>query len=453
MEGEDETYPQGNVIGALARYICDARRHRSAPEAREAALKCLYDLLGATLAGLSDPGAVSVRATALQLFPGDTAPLWFTGQTASACGAAWANSAAAAALDLDDGNRFARGHPGAAVIPAALAVGGANGRSCEEILTAIVIGYEVGVSIGAARTSYGNSGTWTAYAVAATAAALSDAPPEVVAHALAIAGESAPNQLFASAPTPRHPVPEGSMVKEGIPWSVVTGRAALSLAQAGHTGPRNLLDSPRHYAFTQPLTLGASPHICRTYIKPWACCRHIHAPLAAMLATTAEHEIDPAAITSIVVEIHDAGLRISNRVRPENLTDVQYSIPYCLALAALEGTDALVPVTAGVLGLEEVEELASRVALERNASFDDAFPDEIFARVHISCGDRMYSSEPTAPPGEPLMPWRDLEAKFARSTRFILTGSELTEMASAVAAAREGQLGAVLAMVRRPVAG
>lgn len=84
---------------------------------------------------------------------------------------------------------------------------------------------------------------------------------DTLEHAFTIAGESAPNQSFAGAPTPRDPAAEGSDVKEGIPWSVVTGLVALGLAATGHTGPRNILDSRRHFNFAEDLSLGTSLHV------------------------------------------------------------------------------------------------------------------------------------------------------------------------------------------------
>jgi len=82
-----------------------------------------------------------------------------SGLSSSVIGAAWANSAAASALDLDDGHRLARGHPGAAVIPTAFAVAHETGATLEDIINAIVIGYEVGVTICTARVVYGSTGT------------------------------------------------------------------------------------------------------------------------------------------------------------------------------------------------------------------------------------------------------------------------------------------------------
>ncbi|WP_105432999.1 MmgE/PrpD family protein [Neorhizobium sp. T6_25] len=438
------------TIARMASYVVEARQKPAPEAARQAAFRSILDLVGAAAAGLDETVSIAVRRMALTVMGSGEVPIWFSGATGSAIGAAWANSAAASALDLDDGHRLARGHPGAAVIPAAFAVAHQAGSSLEEMLSAIVIGYEVGVTIAAARTTYGNSGTWAAYAVVATAAALRRTPADAVAHALAIAGESAPNQLFASAPAPRISAPEGSDVKEGIPWSVVTGLVALGLAEAGHTGPRNILDSPRQYDFAEDLSLGRSLHICNTYFKLYACCRHVHAPLDALLALVDCHGIRSEEIEAIDVETTSGALRISNRVRPSNLIDVQYSIPYCLALAAVAGPQALLPLTREALSHRGVSAIASRVKLSLNPEFDARFPAETLARVTIACGERRLVSDVTAPLGEANNPlsWSQLEEKFNMATGRMATDAERTRILEAVNNVRTGDIRSLMLCLR-----
>lgn len=441
------------MVPRLAQWIVAARDLRLTGALREAALRALLDLLGAASAGVRDPGALAVRRAAAGTFGAGSVPMWFTGQAGSAAAAAWANAAAAAAQDLDDGNRMARGHPGAAVIPAALAVGAEVDADFDRILTAIAIGYEVGVTIGAARTIYGNTGTWSAYAVVAAAAALRGTPVGEIEHALAIAGESAPNQRFASAPPPRDPAPEGSHVKEGIPWSVVTGLVALGLAEAGHTGPRNILDSRRHYQFAEGLRLGADPRICQCYIKLYACCRHVHAPLDAMFALIAEHGIQSDEIEHIEVETTSGALRISNQIAPQNLTDLQYSIPYCLALGAIDGAGALLPLTPAALSVPGAQDLAARVRLFLNAEFDARFPAETLARVRMTARGQVLVSDITAPRGEADTPlgWEEIADKAMRAGRLTLTHDHLAKLIDAVRAAGGGDtclLGRCLAKAR-----
>jgi len=442
---------QFDIVRIIASYVEQFRERRAPEPARQATIRCILDLLGAAVPGMSAQGAVAVRNMAHKTMGAGDVPIWFAGMGSSVIGAAWANSAAAAALDLDDGHRLARGHPGAAVIPTAFAVARETGATLEQIVSAIVIGYEVGVTIGAARVAYGNTGTWSSYAVLATAAALRRTPREILEHALAIAGESAPNQLFSSAPVPRTPAPEGSAVKEGIPWSVVTGLVALGLAEDGHTGPRNILDSTRHYSFPDTLSMGSFLHICNTYFKLYACCRHVHAPLDAMLDVMHQHRISAEEIDTIEVESTSGAMRISNRVRPENLVDVQYSIPYCLAIAALRGPDALLPLTENVLANDALAELAGKVRLSISPEFDAVFPEKTLARVTIVCRGQRFVSPVTAPKGEATNPlsWAELETKFRTATRMFATAIQQDRILGSINDVRSGDLTALEACLER----
>ena len=441
------TSEQAGRVAQIAAYVEGARGKRAPEPARQVALKCILDLVGAAAAGIGEPGPVAVRKMATATFGAGNVPIWFSGLSGSVIGAAWANSSAAAALDVDDGNRLARGHPGAAVIPTAFAVGAETGATLEDIISAIVIGYEVGVTVGAARTSYGNTGTWSSYAVVATAAALRRTSRGVLEHALGIAGESAPNQLFASSPAPRVPDPEGSDVKEGIPWSVVTGLVALGLAEAGHTGPRNILESVRLYNFPDELSLGLSLHICRTYFKLYSCCRHVHSPVDALLQLIDRHGIAAHAIDAIEVETYSGALRITNKPDPANTIDVQFSIPYCLALVALVGAQTLLPVTAEAMTHDGVTALARKVKLSLNSDFDAVFPAQTLARVTVVCGDRRFVSDVTEPNGEATRPlsWDELEAKLRAATRFVATGAQQNELLAAVNGLRDGNLASLIA--------
>ena len=445
----DERVPHTGVVQRIAAYIEVASGQRAAEPAREAAFRCILDLLGAAGAGIHDSGTTAIRRMALASLGAGSTPIWFSGLSSSVIGAAWANSAAASALDLDDGHRLARGHPGAAVIPTAFAVAHETGATVEDLINAIIVGYEVGVTVGAARTAYGNTGTWSAYAVVATAAVLRRTPRDVLEHALAIAGESAPNQLFLSAPA-QTPAPEGSDVKEGIPWSVVTGLVALGLAEAGFTGPRNILDSALHYRFAQELALGAAPHICNAYFKLYACCRHVHAPLDALLHLVEQHGLDKESIDAVEVETYSGALRIPNKPRPVHIVDIQYSIPYCLALAVIDGPQALLPLTDAALERQEVTALAQRVTLSLDPLLDARFPQETLARVTVVCDGRRLVSDVTAPRGEATWPlsWEALEEKLRVATRLVASPDQQSQLLSALDELRAGDLSALDACLR-----
>ena len=219
---------------------------------RRAACAAIFDLMTAAVAAPRQAFAPALR----EAYGDGPCSLWLTGERASPSAAAFHNALVSARLDLDDGHRKARGHPGAAVIPAVLAETDrieASGRKINDaaILRAIVVGYEIGLRIAAARGFYARTGFWAGFAAAAGAGVLLGLPPARLAHALAIAGETGPHMATNTA-GPAWPQPNGSDVKEGIPWGVVHGLAAVLLSESGMTGPLDLVDhAPFHFEAQQ----------------------------------------------------------------------------------------------------------------------------------------------------------------------------------------------------------
>ena len=429
-----------HAVKALAEYVQVARDRAVSDEEREAAIRCILDLLAAVAAGVNSPSAQATRRVAADTFGAGASPVWFSGLTGSIVGAAWSNSAAASAQDLDDGNRLARGHPGAAVIPTVFALASDGDCSFDDLIKAIVVGYEVGVGVGASRGYYARTGMWSCYGVVAAAGLLRRTPPDQLAHAFAIAGMTAPN-LLSTGGGPRYPVPEGTDVKEGIPWSTAGAIVAVRLAEAGFTGPRDILDHAPHYASAKLVErIGNEHSICKTYFKLYSCCRHVHAPVDALLTLIDRHELDYRRIEAVEVHVYDGALRISNRAEPVNLVDVQYSIPYCLGLAAIVGPSALLPLTEDALHRDDVTQLARKVTLHLDPSLDARFPAETLTRlVVVHAGDR-YESEVIAPRGEATHPlsWQELEEKFLTASRNVASGKQQMELLAAVRKLKEG---------------
>lgn len=419
----------------LARYVRSLRPRELGDEAREGALRCVLDLLAAAAAGHTDRSVGAARRMAISEHGSGTASIWFTGQVASLLGAAFANSAAASILDLDDGFRLARGHPGAAVIPSAFAAA-SEGTTAEDFLAAVVAGYEVGVRVAQGRPDYAPTGVWSPYAAIAAAASLRGTDEPALAHALAIAAQAAPAM-------PGKAGLVGSDVKEGIPFGTLAGLQALRLAECGFTGPPGILDLAGHFDGARITAgLGGPPCIGRTYFKPYACCRHIHAPVDAYVALAARAGFAAKDIDAIEVHTYGGTFNLSNRTSPATLVEAQYSVPFCLALAALRGTRALLPLEPAWLEDEDVRALASRVTLHRDAAIEARFPAESPARVVVSTAAGRFESPVTTPRGDPDAPldWDDLVAKFSAATRRALPGARQAAILAAVDRLRAGEL-------------
>ncbi|WP_340117013.1 MmgE/PrpD family protein [Pelagibius sp. 7325] len=440
-----------HITQRLAAHVTAAQSRALSAEARDGAQRCLLDLLAATAAGLSVTAVVAARRAAPLLFRDGSASVWFTGERLSASGAAFCNAAAASALDLDDGNRAARGHPGASVIPAALAVVEETNADADALLAAIATGYDVAVAVGAERGFYARSGMWCGFGAIAAAAFLRRTPEDQVAQAMAIYGMTAPNLQGVADGTP-YPPSLGNDVKEGIPWATATALAALPLAEAGMTGPLDMLDhAPHHRAESIAARLAGPPAINQTYFKFYCCCRHLHAPIDALLAVMAEYALAPDAIDAVEVHIYRGAFNLSNRVNPANLVDLQYSIPYCLGLVALHGPDTLLPLEESALDRADAIAFAGKVSLHLDPEIDRRFPAESLARVVVVAGERRYESRLTHPHGEAFDPptRQALEQKFSRASGRSLDRATQQRVIEALARLKIGQVAPLYSVLAR----
>lgn len=437
------------IAHSLARYIVRPMPAPVSATTRHTAFKCLLDALASAAAAMDLPGVIAARQGATRLLgPGDV-PIWFTGTTGSLGAALMANSAATAAQDLDDGYRRARGHPGAAVVPAVLAMLAERpGLSTEEIVAAIATGYEVALRVAMARPAYAPSGAWSPYGVIAALGRLRGVDEEHIAHALAIAAQTAP-ALPALAGI------VGSDVKEGIPYGCLAGLAALEMAIAGSTGPTRIFDDPALFNASVMLEglgdTGATPLIEGTYFKPYGCCRHIHGALDAFLELRQAQPFDTDDIAAIEVHTYRATFNLANRPAPSSLVDAQYSVPFCVAAVAVDGARALQPLQASKLHDARFLRLARHVVVHHDPSIEPFFPARSPARVVVTLKDRQRLASPVVDPrGDPSRPlsWNDLEDKFRQASTHTL-GYQRQAQVLAALAHLEGGDPAPLAQVLR----
>lgn len=433
-------YPQGNVVGMIASFIINQRDARLSGAIREHTCNLLLDLVGCTIAGLNDNAAVPLREGIKTTRPRGDVPIWFKSETSCPIGAAVANSAAGVALDLDDVDPASVSHWGAAAITTAMAFKG----PWEKRLTAIAIGLVVGNYIGVAgvRKKYTNAGVIVPYVTVAVHAALHGTPQTEIEHALAVAGEWAPSQRFMSRRSDE-PKPDLGLVKEGIPQGVAAGLDAVEYVRKGMTGSRNILDDLHHFDF-EGLQLKME-NVMATCFKAYAACRHIHAPLDALLGLLKQHSvIKPAAIERILVETNRFGFTLPNKAEPGNLAELVYSINYCLALLIVDGYEALCPVVVeDALGeRDDVIAVAKKIEVVHDVEMIAADPDtgDTMARVTVVASGREFKSEVTAPRGGGPRPFSraDVEAKFRLATRYAASEAEKDQLLAAFDKAREG---------------
>jgi 2-methylcitrate dehydratase PrpD len=424
-------------VHLLADFIQDVQADNLPASAFIAAKRCLLDLTGAAISGCDAVSTTALRNLARKRHAPGTAAVWFDGPEKDglcAAGAALANSGAASALDLDDGHRAAAGHPGAAMIPAALAVAQETGANGPELLAAIALGYEVGIRVSAARDfdrqDTLSTGRWSAYGAAAAAGRLRKTLPDRLAQALSVAGVLSPGLSAAG-----YSRVMGNSAKEGIPWSAYTGLTALDLAESGFTGPLDILDHPDYYDSKKIAEgLGERFAIESVYFKPYGCCRWIHAALDSLRSIQETHGVAGDRILEIKVETFGRALMLNNHPAPESIESAQYSIPFCLALAAIHGGEALLPFQPDSLADERVITLAKKVFLRMDPTLDRTFPAATPARVTVKTANGIFQSEQRHPLGDPANPMDDaaLRVKFRRLSEKRLSPDDQSALIQAV---------------------
>lgn len=406
----------------LAECIADHVFHPVPVEVRNKALCCLFDAATCALAGKYATGSTSARLVATRILAPGNAALWFSEHRLSTIGAAFANSASVCALDFDDGHRAARGHPGAAVIPAVLASCADRAIDPDEFVAAIVAGYETAIRIAAAQNPENiksrQSGLWAGYGAVAAAGSINRTGRDRLANALAINGVWAPNQ--AANGSSGYSKLTGNHAKEGIPWSVVTGLTALELAENGFTGPEDILDHASYFDRDRIKNgLGLTWEILGTYFKPYSCCRYIHPAIDATLDLMQSRRLQPKDVLSIAVHTFQWAQRLQNKVSPKTLVEAQYSLPFCLAAAVRHGASALAPIDEQLLDDREICSLAGRVTFTVDDQIDQKFPTETWARVTLTTPSGEITSTTVMPRGDAGRPmhWDDLKEKFHQVCR------------------------------------
>jgi 2-methylcitrate dehydratase PrpD len=380
----------------------------------------LLDTIASAAGGARSKNACDMRQAADVFFGTGPAPVWFTGARRHPAAALLANCAAASALDIDDGHRGASGHPGAAIVPAVLQEAMLHPERDPDIVGAIVIGYDVACRIAAARQpgtvkTY-SAGRWVGYGVAAAIGWMRRLDPQTISHAMTIAGVESPENL------PAGSYRRMSSVKGSSPWATLTAVVATTRAAAGADGPEDSLDRKDVYDAARICQhLGETWEIEQTYLKPYASCRYAHAATDAMLSLRRSDHAQAGGIERLVVEVFPEAFSITNETTPTTLEGAQFSIPFCVALAALRGASAFRPLQIESLRDPEVLALARHVEMINGEEFHASFPATTPSRVRLTQGGKEVLATVIHPLGDVANPmsWDQVEEKFhdlARAT-------------------------------------
>ena len=396
------------------------------PPVLAAARRHLLDLLGVAAAGArTELGGIVAEHAVAEFGAGRDrrtvgppgARLLFDGRRASASGAALAGGMRIDSIDAHDGHRLTKGHVGCGVLPAVLAAAelrrGGDGApaSEEELLVALVVGYEIGTRAGIAlhRTAadYHTSGAWVAIAAAAVVARLLGLDAAATREAFGIAEYHGPRSPMMRV------IDHPSMLKDGSGWGAMAGVSAALLARRGFSG------SPAATVEGMDVSdlwadLGTRWYTSEQYIKLYPVCRWAQPAIAAALALKGAHGVDVEDVESVSIGTFAASARLDARA-PATTEQAQYSLPFPVACALVHGRVGVAEIDGRGLADERVLALSRAIEVREVATYTAAFPAERRSDVTIVRRDgRTLESGPTLAAGDPEAPLDEatLEAKF-----------------------------------------
>jgi 2-methylcitrate dehydratase PrpD len=408
-----------------------ALRPADIPEPVAAAVRRLaLDTMGATLLGMPQPWSLVIARWALAAAPGEAhvgrARIWGEHRAVlRAADAALVNGAAAHAFELDDFHN-AKLHPGAVVVPAALALGEAIDADGLAVQTAIIAGYEVMIRVALALgPAAAKARGWHLTAVcgtfgaAAAAAKLLQLDATRTAWALGLAGTQS-GGLFAF-------TADGTDSKRLHPGRAAqSGVMAAELAHTGLSGPtqifeaadggflRAFVDKPDPSRLTD--RLGAHWHAAETNFKPHACCGSVHAHVDAAIAL--REAWDGGAVRAGL-----AGLIMQQcgfPYAPGSALNAQMSARYCVAVALLDGVALPAQFDAARIADPALTALAQRVELLHEPGHDAIYPGRFCGWVEVETAPgTMQRRELLDPAGSPEHP--AMEAALLRKYDQLVT--------------------------------
>jgi 2-methylcitrate dehydratase PrpD len=425
-----------DVSRQLAATMATTRYDDLSPKVVDDAKRAILDWLGSALAGSLEKPARIARQIVAGLGVSNEATM-FSGGRSSAAGAALANGVASHILELDDVHKGSTLHAAAPIIPAALAVAEREGKSGQDFILAVVLGYDAALRVGEAVNPdhyrfWHPTGTAATFGAAVAAGSLLGLDATQMLDALGTAGTQAAGLWEFNA--------DGAMSKHLHPGkAAMNGVFAADLAAAGFTGATRILEGDRGFfratakSFdASRITDGLGSHwkISENCFKIHSCCGHTHSAVDLMLEL--RDRIQTQEVKRIRVETYGPGYEIVKETNPRTPYQAQFSLAYCVAAAFAEGAVGLYQFQSQRFHSPEsaVPDLMKLVRVEVADDLTAKYPRAWPARLTIELSNgKTLQAASDFPRGNPENPvtTAELEEKFMRLV-FLRFGERVTTL-------------------------
>ncbi len=361
----------------LASFSADLAFEHIPSDVREIAARGIVDTIAVCLFGATLPWTKSVIDYACRYGQSGSSIIFGTPFRVAAPFAALANGTSAHAFEMDNLRQPSVGvHPGATLVPTVFAIGEELGASGRDVLTAYVAGFEVMSRIGSAahntpeKIGFHSPALTGTFGATVAAAKLLKLDSKQTANSLGIAGSLCSGILaFAKAGS-------GGMVKRlHMGRAAEGGILAARLAADGFAGPETVLEGQfgffdcfaRDPQLEKLLAgLGEVWEVSKTCTKRYPAHITAHTPLQALEDIRKSSPFDGRDILEIKVATSEKVLSHHANPTPKDIATAQYSVPFCLAIAAYRDANDPQAFLDNPQADDKICDLAGRVRLTLN---------------------------------------------------------------------------------------
>lgn len=398
--------------------------------------------------GVAIGGAVSKQGQAIQAFlrevggPEEATVLGTLLRT-SRLQVALGNGVLMRTLELEDTFEEGFFHSAPGTIGAALALAEHERPTGKELLTAVALGYEVGVRISRsispshASRGYHPTGTCGSFGATVTAAKLMGLTESQTASALGIAGLQAAGIMQSSDPSWRYltAINGGRAAQLGV--------TAALLARNGFQSSARIFDAADGFsalhadAFDNAVitrSLGSEYLMPVVGIKLFPSSRPTHSPIAAGIQLKARHGIDPESVESVVVSTFGEAFTMADKPSPKTELDAQGSIQFLVAVAITRGNYTVADVSPQALNDPGIQRLMAKISLTPDPDLDSqrqrepsSWPAVVEVRMMDGSSHVERLDSPPGSAANPATP-KQLSDKFQSLATRVLPDSQAQEL-------------------------
>jgi len=408
-------------LETLAEFACTTALDHLSAAARDRARWIIADCLPVIAAGMQGPEMKALVAKHLANAAAGNCWVVGAGRRAGALDAALLNGTAGTWLELDEGNLFAKGHPGIQVVPAAVALAQELGASGAELLLAVALGYELSSRISRAanvKLSVHPHGTYGVIGAAIAAGRLKRFSAVQMLELVNVASTM-------GMATSRQTLLDGATVRNIFTGhSGYMGLMATRLVECGFTGEIDSVAAIYGKVLSDTFDpsavvagLGAEWLIAQSYFKLHPTGRYAHSAIDALedlLAAVPGGRLDVSQIDRIEVRAYKLAAMLAEK-RVVSSFGARFSVPFALASILVHGRSGLASFDDAAVANPTVQALAQRVDLSEDPAFTARYPAEQPVELRIVMRDgTAYTGRCVVTKGEPAKPHtpEELTAKF-----------------------------------------